>query len=417
MGRKPNGASSIYLGKDGDWHGRVTVGIKDNGEPDRRHVRGKTEAVVTKKVRELERQRDAGNVRKTGAVPTVDSWLRHWLENIAAPAISENAFDAYRVAVEKHLIPGLGAHRLTRLEPDHLEKLYTKMIKAGSKPGRAHQVHRTIRTAIGEAERRLLVTRNVAALAKPPRLTDEEIEPYTIEEVRRILTEAAKRRNGARWAVALALGLRQGEALGLQWSDIDLEEGTMHIRRSRLRPKYAHGCTSPCGRKAGYCPDRRQIRAETANTKSRAGKRKVGLPAELVTLFKHHRVQQEKERKAARQMWNDGGWVFTRPTGGPLNPNTDYHEWKDLINKAGLRDSRLHDARHTAATVLLVLRIPDRAVMGLMGWSSASMTKRYQHLTHRVRMDIAKGVGGLIWAPSDQPDDSDEGQAGALIPA
>lgn len=409
MGRNPNGASSIYFGADEWWHGRVTVGVKDDGRPDRRHVRGRSKSTVIKKVRDLERQRDAGHVRKPGRPWKVAEWLRHWLYNIAAPGLSENGFGAYRVAVEVHLIPGVGAHRLDKLEPEHLEKLYTKMIANGSKPGNAHQIHRTMRTALGEAVRRRHVTENAAALARAPRLSDDEIEPYSVEEVRRILEAAGRRRNAARWAVALALGLRQGEVLGLKWSDVDLDKGVLRVRRGRLRPKYRHGCGGSCGRKhAGYCPQREQTRPDTAGTKSRAGRRVVGLPPELGELLSRHRASQQAERAAARQLWNEGDWVFTKPTGDPLNPNTDYHEWKALLRDAGIRDGRLHDARHTAATVLLILGIPDRAVMGLMGWASTSMAARYQHITDPVRQDVAKRLDGLIWSPPEPVEEQDD---------
>lgn len=164
----------------------------------------------------------------------------------------------------------------------------------------------------------------------------------------------AERRNGARWvvALALALGLRQGEALGLKWEHVDLGNGLMRIRRNQLRPKYEHGCGDTCGRKAGYCPERKQTRADTGPTKSRAGRRIIGLPAPLVLLLQAHKSKQEAERMAARQLWHDEGWVFANPDGRPLNPNTDYHEWKALLSEAGVHDGRLHDARHTAATVL-----------------------------------------------------------------
>jgi integrase len=229
-------------------------------------------------------------------------------------------------------------------------------------------------------------------------LTDEEIEPYSVEEVQKLLIEAGKRRNSARWAIALALGLRQGEALGLKWEDVDLDICSLRVRRSRLRPKYAHGCEKEsCGRKAGDCPERRQTWPDTDATKSRAGRRTVGLPAELVDRHRKHEAQQEREREAAGQLWADGGWVFTTPTGRPVNPNTDYHEWKDLLRFAGLRDGRLHDARHTAATVLLILGVPERAVMGVMGWASTGMAARYQHITDAVRGDIATRLDGLIW--------------------
>ncbi|EXG79174.1 tyrosine-type recombinase/integrase [Cryptosporangium arvum] len=404
--RRPNGASSIYEGSDGWWHGRVTVGIRDNGKPDRRHVRGKTQAAVIRKVRELEKERDSGRVRKIGTPWTVEAWLTHWLENVARPTVRQSSYSAYEVAVRVHLIPGIGAHRLDRLTSEHLDSLYTRMVAKGSSAGTAHQAHRTVRTALGVADRRGYLPRgNPAAkgMVKPPRIEEEEIEPYTVEEVRRLLAEAGKRpRNSARWAMALALGMRQGEVLGLKWADVDLDAGTLRVRRGRQRPKYEHGCGGTCGRKAGYCKQRKNVRSETADTKSRAGKRPIGLPTELVALLRKHKEAQEAERAKAAQLWQDEGWLFATPTGGVLSTNTDYHDWKDLLKGAGIRDGRLHDARHTAATVLLLLGVPDRAVMGLMGWSNSAMAARYQHLTAKVRHDIAKQVGGLIWQAEEE---------------
>ncbi|MFI1799369.1 tyrosine-type recombinase/integrase [Streptomyces sp. NPDC020379] len=398
--RQPNGASSIHQAKDGRWHGYVTVGVKDDGRPDRRHVTSKTRAEVTKKVRELERQRDAGTVRKAGQVWTVTTWLTHWVENIAALHVSENTIDGYRVAVYHHLIPGLGAHRLTKLEPEHLERFYKKMQDNGSSSGTAHQAHRTVRAALNEAVRRRHITVNPATVAKAPRLEEEEVEPYSVEEVQRILLEAERHRNTARWVIALALGLRQGEVLGLQWTDVDWEAGVIRVSRGRLRPRYQHGCGNRCGRKPGYCPQKVNIRRETKDTKSRAGKRPIGVPEELMKLLRRHKEEQDRERRLARDLWVEKGYVFTSPTGEPLNPNTDYHKWKDLLKAAGVRDGRLHDARHTAATVLLILGVPDAIVDAIMGWEpgkSARMRRRYQHLTGRVLQDTAHKVGGLLW--------------------
>jgi integrase len=180
--RATNGRSSIFHSEhDNSWHGYVTVGVTDHGAPDRRHLRGKTRAAVTKKVRDLERRRDEGNVRKPGQTWTVDQWLNRWLENIIAPpVITENAFIDYEVAVRVHLIPGVGGHKLDKLEPEHLEKLYRKMTKAGAKPGRVHQVHRTIRAALNEAKRRKKITENPALLARAPKVEEEEVEPYSV---------------------------------------------------------------------------------------------------------------------------------------------------------------------------------------------------------------------------------------------
>ena len=123
----------------------------------------------------------------------------------------------------------------------------------------------------------------------------------------------------------------------------------------------------------------------------------MGLPAELGALLVRHREEQDRERADAGQLWRDSGYVLATPVGEPINSNTDYHHWKRLLADAGLRDGRLHDARHTAATVLLILGVPERAVMGIMGWSTTAMAARYQHVTGVVRGDAAQRVGGPIW--------------------
>lgn len=414
--RQPNGRSSIYLGSDGKWHGRVTVGVRDDGKPDRRHVKRKTRAEVTEAVRALERQREAKTVRKPGRAWTVATWLTHWIENIAPLAVNENTMASYGYAVRKHLIPGLGAHRLDRLRPEHIERFYAEMQRRGSKPATAHQAHRTFRTALNEAVRRGHLGQNPVRLAKAPRLREEEVEPFTVEEIRRLLRAAEEGRNSARWAVALALGLRQGEALGLKWTDVDLNRGVLMVRRSRRRPRYAHGCGDTCGRKAGYCPRRVRTNPETADTKSRAGRRAVGLPPQLVDLLAKHKARQDAERVAAEDTWHDEGWLFATSTGLGSPPRTDYDEWKELLRRAKVRDGRLHDARHTAATVLLILGVPERAVMGLMGWSSTAMAARYQHMVDTVRNSVAAQVDGFIWEAGDGPDDDDDGLSAALVP-
>ncbi|MFF2201164.1 tyrosine-type recombinase/integrase [Streptomyces sp. NPDC058145] len=402
--REPNGASSIYKGADGRWHGRVTVGVRPDGKPDRRHVSRKTKAEVVKAVREIERKRESGRLSKPGEKWTLGSWLEHWVHEIAKKYVAENTYAGYEVDVRVHLVPGIGAHRLDRLEPEHLEAFYAKMQREGSKAGTAHHVHRTVRVALAEARRRGHVSRNVAEIARAPRLEEEEVEPYTIEEVQSLLLEASKLRNSARWVVALALGLRQGEALGLQWDDVDLDAGYVRIRRNRLRPRYQHGCQNEsCGRKPGYCPKREQIRREHKSTKSRSGRRTVGLPDPLIKLLRKHKEEQDRERAEAGADWEDKGYVFTSPTGGPLSPNTDYHVWKRLLRDAGVRDGRLHDARHTAATVLLVLGVPDVIVDAIMGWEpggAARMRARYMHVTGLMLRKVADQVGEKLWGSS-----------------
>lgn len=158
--------------------------------------------------------------------------------------------------------------------------------------------------------------------------------------------------------IAKAPRLEEEEALGLHWEDVDLDAGYVRIRKNRLRPKYAHGCGgSPCGRKAGYCPQRAQTRREHKSTKSGAGRRMIGLPDPLISSRLSAGTKRRRRGNRSRPVptGRAKGYVFASPTGGPLSPNTDFHIWKRLLREAGVRDGRLHDARHTAATVLCSL--------------------------------------------------------------
>lgn len=443
--RAPNGASSIYLGSDGRWHGRVTMGVKDNGSPDRRHVKRKTEAEVIDAVRELERQRDSGKVRKAERPWTVEKWLTHWAEKIAAPSVRPTTMVGYRTSVYNHLIPGVGAHRLDKLRPEHLESVYRNMLAQGLKPGTAHLAHRTVRAALNEAVRRRHIVENPATIAKPPRVEDEEIVPFTRDEARRIIATAADMRNGTRFVVALSLGLRRGEALGLRWSDIEIRwkhgcpkgdicrknhragecpsrrgSGRMSIRRAIQQRTWQHGCVpqGSCGGKTGaHCPQRHSGGLVAADVKSRAGRRTIGLPHQVVEALEAHRQQQAGERQLAGDLWTEGAWVFTNYVGGPVHPTEDHRAWKKLLRAAEVRDARLHDARHTAATVLLVLGVPLVAVMELMGWSNAAVAKRYMHVTDEVISAVAEQVSGHMWGDDDQDDDEGDEPEGVPQPA
>ncbi|HEX4246599.1 MAG TPA: tyrosine-type recombinase/integrase [Pseudonocardia sp.] len=398
-GRTPNGASSIYPDKHGKWHGRVSMGVLDDGRPDRRHVESWDRKIVTDKVRALERARDDGNITKPGVRWTVGEWVEHWLNHIAKATTSDNGWDAYYYGT-KHIIRYVGAHRLTNLLPDHLERMYSRMQDSGASPATAHQAHRTIRTALNEAVKRGYLARNPALIAKPPRLDEEEIEPLNRAEITKLFAAALDGRNAARWVIAIALGLRQGEALGLRWRDVDFDEGTLTVAIQRTRPKWKHGCAGSCGHKhAGHCPVRVNTRKTTAKPKSKAGRRTIGLPQPMIDQLKLHQIEQNAEREKAGDQWEENGWLFTNETGRPLNHRTDQSQWKKLLITAGVREARLHDARHTAATVLLELGVPDRAAMQIMGWSNAVLAQRYQHVTGHVLGNVATRVGAHLWEP------------------
>jgi integrase len=116
------------------------------------------------------------------------------------------------------------------------------------------------------------------------------------------------------------------------------------------------------------------------------------------------RLEQQPEATAQRaplRVSNDGGWLFATPTGGALNPRTDYDDWKKLLVKAGVREAGCTIPGTRAATVLLLLGVPERALMGSMGWSHTAMAARYQHVTGAIQRDVADRVGGLIWQVED----------------
>lgn len=188
--------------------------------------------------------------------------------------------------------------------------------------------------------------------------------------------------------------------------DRQLKSATMTIRRALQQFVWRHGCVDakPCGRKYGaHCPQRHSGGVVTTDVKSRAGRRTLGIPAPLVNEIERHREQQAIERAHAANLWCEEGWVFTSRLGGPVHPTVDHEGWKGLLRKAQVRDARLHDARHTAATMLLVLKVPLPAVMEIMGWSDASIAKRYMHVPAEFLAMIADQIGGLFWTtPNDR---------------
>jgi integrase len=235
--------------------------------------------------------------------------------------------------------------------------------------------------------------------------------------------------------MALALGCRQGEALGLKWDRLDRVNKVLRIRKGLQRQKWLHGCSDPvectaghhrvacedpckrhrspkkyvkdekghsrpcpqgCVKHAVLCPQRHGGGLVEVDVKSRAGRRSLVLPDELYDLLMRHEAAQAAERAHAGSEWQEGGWIFAQPNGRPIGSRQDWAEWKSILSAAGVRDARLHDARHTAATVLL-LGVHPRAAMELMGWSTQAMQQRYMHVTDQLRKDVADQLNAHFW--------------------
>jgi hypothetical protein len=242
--RKPNGRSSIYQGRDGKWHGWVTMGVKTNGSADRRHRTADTQASVTAKVRKLETERDAGKTSKPGKVPTVAQWMRTYINDIAPLRVTQGTIDkTYRPKTERWIIPKLGRHRLDRLTPEHLYKFYKSLRQDdGLAANTIVQIHRILSRALKIAVRQEIIGRNPCTMMDAPQPEEPEHENLTGAEARAFLKTTAKRRNGTRWSIALALGLRQSEALGLWWKYVDLDKGVIYVHWQITHARYKHGC-------------------------------------------------------------------------------------------------------------------------------------------------------------------------------
>src|SRR3954469_9513190 len=375
-GRVSNGESTIYKGADGRWHGYVSVGYKLDGRLDRRHVTGGSRGVVADKVRELERQRDSGTVTET-STPTVAAWLDHWLTNIAPRRVRQRTVESYESSVRKHLIPSIGRHRLDRLRPEHLDQLYMQLLDAGYSPATVLRDHRILSRALTVAMQRGHIARNVASLVDPPRQEQSDIATaLNVEEARSVVQAAGGTRNAARWTVALALGLRQSETLALQWKDIDLLANTLTVRRSIHRVRGGLIYEEP---------------------KTRRSQRTLALPLPLVAALHQHKTVQLGERMLAGSEWHDEDLVFAQSNGRPIDKKSDYDDWTRLLQTAGVRHVRLHDGRHTAATLLLTENVHPRVVMELLGHSQMRTTMDiYSHVMPALAREAADRMGAVL---------------------
>lgn len=397
-----------FKGKDGLWHVYVPMGWRADGRPDRKHLRRKTRKEVVHAQRRLEEQRDRGEYIRSTKDATLDWWATHWLDELL-PLAGRKAktIDGYRSVLRVHVLPFLGDTKLSRLSAEDIRHRLAEMKRAGASPHTVKGTHRVLRSCLSSAvdTRRLVI--NPAKQVAVERPQETEVKPLTVEDASRILGVVAHRRNGARWSVALALGLRQGEALGLKWVDLDLEMETVVVRRSLRRETGRHGCVRDgagapsCGYKqGGRCPSRTQGGLVARTTKT--GKsRMVPLPPGLAPLLRTHKAAQAAERLQAGPLWHEEDWVFATEFGTPVDPRRDWAEWKQVLSEAGVRDARVHDARHTAATLLLANGVDTRTLMDLLGWTEHRTAQRYAHVIDPMRREAMARMGGVLFGKVD----------------
>jgi integrase len=385
-GRRGNGEGSIYQLPDGRWRGSVFLGYRD-GKPHRKYVTCRTRAQVAAEIRALIEAQRQGQVITTGGM-TVAEWLATYLEQVARPKVRPRTLDRYTSDIDRHVVPAIGRYRLDKLRPAHLVALYNAKAAEGLSGASLRHMHAVIRRALNVAVRWQLIAVNPATLVDAPKAAQHEITPLTAAEARRLIQAAEGDRMQARWLVGLALGLRQGEALGLRWEDVDLDARLLRVRRALQR--------------------RRGGGLILTEPKTQRSKRTIPLLGQLVTALDDHRARQVRERAAAGSLWRDSGCVFTTPIGTPVDPRNDFREFRKLLARAGLPPVRLHDLRHTAASLLLAQHVPARVVMEILGHSQIALTMNtYSHVAPEVSREAADRMARALWRDEDQADDND----------
>lgn len=371
--RNPNGASTITKRKDGRYQAAVYV-LQPDGTRARKFAYGKTWAECDAKRRELLDKVDQGVPVPTRSAK-LSEWLPYWLENIIKPRRKRTTFAKYEVHVRLYLVPVLGSKRLESLSVADVRRFLVQLEKKTT-AATAKESHRVLRTALTAACREELVTRNVATLVEPPSVDTREMSPWSLDETLDFLGAARKDPLYAAFVLAIALGFRRGEIVGLRWENLDLDKREIRVRTQRQR-----------------------VRGEAYedDPKGRRRKQTLPLPAICVAPLRWQRMRQAAQRDRAGADWKETGYVFTTRTGQPIEPRNLYRSFTRVADSAGLRVIRLHDARHGCATLLTAAGVAPRVVMEILGHSQIAVTMNvYAHVVQDTQREAVSHMDRLL---------------------
>jgi integrase len=392
---------------DGLWIGAVELPAPD-GKRRRKVVTAKSETEAKRKLNkvkdELERHGDLPT-----AGQTLEQWLNVWFASIASKKIRPKTAATYRSLLEHHIIPTIGKVRLDVLTPAHVRRVEAAILERGLSSTTAAQAHRILAVALKYAEREGRVTRNAATMTDAPRKAVQTLGVLTAADGRKVLQTVAEDRLGSRWAAALLMGGRQGELLGLE---LDRVTDRLDLSWQLQRLSWAHGCKTPCGAKRGTeCPDR-TINAPAnwehryltggmwlSRPKSDAGYRIIPLVDPLRSIIQRRVEAAAHEPNPFGLLWTSDpkripGTDRTRELdGSPIDPGQDNRAWHDVLARAGVTDVRLHDARHTTASLLLEAGVPEAITMRILGHNSYAVTRGYQNVDVSLLSSAMAAVG------------------------
>lgn len=376
-GRRGNGEGSVYQrASDGRWLGAVLLGYDADGRPRRRTVSARTRSEAVARLRALQRQVDDG-LPLPDAQLTVAQLLSRWHDDVLRHQVSPSTASNYKSVFDHHLVPALGRKKVVALAPADVDALLSAKLDTGLSVSTVRRIRAVLSQALDQGLRWGIVNRNVAAITRGPRARRREGRTLTPEDARRLLAVLSGHRNEALYTLMLATGLRRGEALGLRWSDVDLEGGQLVVTRQLKREGGS---------------------LVTTDTKTARSRRALDLSAPVVEALKAHRARQDAERRALGAAWQETGYVFTSSLGTPVDPRNCYREFRAICEAAGLGRWHPHELRHSAASLMLAQGVKLQVVSELLGHSSIRMTADvYGHVLAPDRKAAAEAMSAVLW--------------------
>lgn len=319
MSRRANGEGTIWKKPDGRWCGAVYAETTE-GTRKRVYVYGKTRIEARERLTVLQRDLDRG-VRVPAENWTVEAYLKHWLDAVVKPHKAPKTYQGYELVVRRHILPTLGRKRLKSLSVPDVRNFVQSLQQGGMGARGIQQTHAVLRNALQSAMRDELVFRNVAKLVQVKTPRYEVGRGLSVEQARTLLRDSKSDRLHALYVLAVYLGLRRGELLGLRWSNVDLDQELVQVTHTLQR---VDG----------------QLRFQPPKTQT--SRRTVPLPAPCVEALRAHRVLQGKERLAAGAKWCDEDMVFSTSIGTPIEP--------DNLSRTGTSSERCLASRPRGST-------------------------------------------------------------------
>lgn len=318
---------------------------------------------------------------------TVAIFLRdEWLPTLTQ---RNNTKSSYRTTAESWIIPTLGGIQLANLTPAHVQGLLEHLRVAGSRrgtglaPRSVQYALKVLKMALTYAVAQGFIPRSPATAIKRPQAQAAEMQSWTADEAAAFLDHVADDRLYAAWLLFLQRGLRRGEIAGLRWSDVDLDSGRLSIGHTRVLV---------------------EAKAESSAPKTGAGRRTIPLSPRLVATVRAHRRRQLEERMAWGEAWEETGYVFTRQDGRPLYPEYFSTAFERHVRKLGARRIRLHDTRHTCASLALQAGEKTEVVSRWLGHASVSITQDiYQHVIPSMIEEAGERLDDIVFSRRKNP--------------